>query len=162
MQNNLKSNSSTLSYSTFIFFKILIPSFMLSALMILLVEISNIQNHIHLPKKSNINMISALLIAPIMETMILLILIKTLQKFDSLKTSSPKIIGIIAAIIHGMQNFESTLSAGWSFYMYTVYFVELRKNIGIKKSFIFSIFMHLAINMVAILIFKMSIWIPGA
>lgn len=127
-----------------------------------MIEANNIQDHVYLPKKSNINFISALLVAPIVETIILSILINMLQKSNRLKTKLPTTIGIIAAVTHGMQNFVSIFSAGWSFYMYTIFFIELEKNIGIKKSFKFSIFMHLAINMAAIAFLKLSLKISGA
>jgi hypothetical protein len=66
-------------------------------------------NKFTLTHKNSINALSALIIAPIFETLVISLLIKLLSEKIKSDVKVSLIIGFISSVIHGLQNFTSFL-----------------------------------------------------
>lgn len=158
-----KLNNLFIRYLIKAYLKILIPSIILSLIMVAIININRFPNNeVFLQKRIDIDAFSALIVAPIIETLIMSLLIKLFsEKFDS-EVKISFAIGAISSIIHGLQNFTSLLSAGWSFYMFSMLFIEVEKTSNYWMAFRFSVFIHFLINLSAIIFLKLVKEISGA
>lgn len=145
------------------YFKILIPSLVFSFVMVIVINFNIFSiNEFSPAQKNNINTLSALIIAPIIETLIMSFAIKLLSEKINSEIKISFMIGLISSVIHGIQNFTSLLSAGWSFYMFSIFFIEIQKKTNYWTAYIFSFLLHFLINLTAIIFFKLVTKIPGA
>lgn len=144
------------------YFVTVIPSLSFSLLMVSLMN--NIPSDFagYINRKKEIDIFGSLIIAPIFETAILILLIKIISEKINSEIKLSICVGILSSLAHAIQNFGSLLSAMWSFYIFSRYFMKIERKYNYRTAFIFSVLLHFCINLTSVVILILNIEMTGA